>query len=119
MDAEQLEELEVLVGPAAWAYHTALVAEGKGVVVDRAYRVLQSVRLVAADILMAAAAAQRTSAGAATRRIKVGKIELEKAAPTSSEASVWEARGASLQAVANAAMVGDFAPIMSAWGVES
>lgn len=73
---EVQDELEVMVGPDAWAYHAALQA-GQ-VNVARAYRVRRSVRLVAADILSAAtAAAQDEAALSATGRVKRFKVDGE------------------------------------------
>lgn len=56
--ALDLDTLEVLVGPAAWAYHGSL-PDDQQVDVERAHRVHGDVRLVAADVLTAAGAAAR------------------------------------------------------------
>ncbi|WP_394649574.1 hypothetical protein [uncultured Deinococcus sp.] len=114
------DELEVLVGPDAWAYHEALPA-GK-VDVVRAYRVRQSISLVAVDVLEAAAAAARKAASggaAVSKKIKLGPIEIERVVTASSlisDASTWEGRASTLRQQASSTF--SFAPLMSDWGVE-
>ena len=79
LSALDLETLEVLVEPSGWAYHQALPA-AKRVDVQRAWRVRRDVRLVAVDVLNAAATEARRLAGIAAgaiavQQVKLGKIE--------------------------------------------
>lgn len=107
LPALDLETLEVLVGPSAWAYHSAL-STAERVDVGRAYRVRRDVRLVAADVLATAAAqARRAGAAAASavavQQVKIGKIEAKLAGGVSGtgqsgDAATWEAQAAALRA---------------------
>ncbi|GAA0508414.1 hypothetical protein [Deinococcus depolymerans] len=122
---EVQDELEVMVGPDAWAYHAALQTGQVNVV--RAYRVRRSVRLVAADVLTAAAAAaQDTPDGDGTpkvKRFKVDGFEEEYFANTSKTAAAaarWLALADTLrQEVATQPMsLGAFLPSVDGWGVD-
>ena len=84
-DAQQAQ-LRVLATAAALTYHNTTVPEGERVDVAESYAVHGDLRLVAADVLEAAclhAQGHPTAAAqAATRKIKIGPIELERAAST-------------------------------------
>lgn len=107
LPALDLEALEVLVGPSAWAYHNNLPPSER-VDVEKAYRVRRDVRLVAADVLSTAAAqALRAGAAAASavavQQVKIGKIEAKlsggvSGASQSGDAATWEAQAAALRA---------------------
>lgn len=97
-------QLEVLVKPAAWAYHEALSDEQQ-VNIPRAFQVHADLRLVAADILETAcllASKQAASGSGGVKRIKIdGELEVEKFAATSSasvDASTWCDQAARLRA---------------------
>lgn len=81
MDDDQLKRLKVLVTPAAWTAHEALPA-GERVDVDLAFDVYGDLYLVAAAVLENVCLKARELAAAApaqAKKIKVGKIELERA----------------------------------------
>ncbi|MBZ9752730.1 hypothetical protein K7W42_17960 [Deinococcus sp. HMF7604] len=102
---DQQDELEELVGPAAWAYHQALPADQR-VNVERAFRVRQSIALVAAAVLEAACTAARragATVAAAVKGVKIGKVEVQLAASQSGgaqsgDADAWCALAADLRA---------------------
>ena len=96
-----LKRLRVLVTPAAWAAHEALDAAEK-VDLELAFEVYGDVRLVAADILETVCLKARGAALTAPgkKRLKVGKIEIEKAATGSAStanADAWCALAARLR----------------------
>lgn len=96
-----LKRLRVLVTPAAWAAHEALDAAEK-VDLELAFEVYGDVRLVAADILETVCLKARGAALTAPgkKRLKVGKIEIEKAATgsaSSADADAWCALAARLR----------------------
>lgn len=96
-----LKRLRVLVTPAAWAAHEALDAAEK-VDAGLAFEVYGDVRLVAADILETVCLKARGAALTAPgkKRLKVGKIEIEKAATgsaSSADADAWCALAARLR----------------------
>ncbi|MCD0175202.1 hypothetical protein IHN32_04470 [Deinococcus sp. 14RED07] len=122
---EVQDELEVMVGPDAWAYHQGLPAGQVDVV--RAYRVRRSVRLVAADVLTAtAAAAQDTPDGDGTPKVKRFKVDGEYeeeyfpgTSPLSAAAARWFTRAAELREAQVSALVSleAFMPSVDPWGV--
>ncbi|MCD0160236.1 hypothetical protein IHN63_02840 [Deinococcus sp. 6YEL10] len=122
---EVQDELEVMVGPDAWAYHQGLPA-GQ-VNVPRALRVRGSVRLVAADVLTAAAAAAQdqaalTAAGTVKRFRVDGEYEEEYfpgTSPLSAAAARWLTRAAELREAQVSAPVSleAFMPSVDPWGV--
>lgn len=122
---EVQDELEVMVGPDAWAYHAALQTGQVDVV--RAYRVRRSVRLVAADLLTAAAAAAQdqaalTAAGTVKRFRVDGEYEEEYfpgTSPLSAAATRWLTLAAGLREVQVSAPVSleAFMPSVDPWGV--
>lgn len=98
------KRLQVLVTPAAWAAHQALDASVR-VDLDGALEVYGDVRLVAADVLEAACLAARRTAATTPgkKRIKVGQIEVEKAAAGTTsavDADAWCAIAARLRTLA-------------------
>ncbi|GGB64484.1 hypothetical protein [Deinococcus soli (ex Cha et al. 2016)] len=122
---EVQEELEVLVGPDAWAYHEALQTGRVDVV--RAYRVRKNVRLVAADVLAAAAAAAQDAPDGdgepKVKRFKVNGFEEEYFASTpkiAMAAARWLALADTLrQEVATQPMsLGAFLPSVDGWGID-
>lgn len=101
LSADDLKRLRVLVTPAAWAAHEVLDAAGK-VDLELAFEVYGDVRLVAADVLEAVCLKARGAALTAPgkKRLKVGKIEIEKAATGSAStanADAWCALAARLR----------------------
>ncbi|GHG34434.1 hypothetical protein GCM10017784_30290 [Deinococcus indicus] len=101
LSADDLKRLRVLVTPAAWAAHEVLDAAGK-VDLELAFEVYGDVRLVAADVLEAVCLKARGAALTAPgkKRLKVGKIEIEKAATgsaSSANADAWCALAARLR----------------------
>lgn len=103
---EQQAQLRVLATTAALAYHDASVPEGERVDVAASYALHGDLRLVAADVLEAACLHARqqpgSNAAGATRKIKVGPIEVEKVVsaatdPTSVLASAWCERATRLR----------------------
>lgn len=116
----QLDELEVLVGPDAWAYHSEL-STGK-VNLERAFRVRGDLRLVAVDILTAAVAQLQddpaASPGPQVKRLKDGGEETEffqVADSADRRAARWTARAAQLGVSSASALA--FVPIIDGWGV--
>lgn len=101
LSADDLKRLRVLVTPAAWAAHEALDPAEK-VDAELAFEVYGDVRLVAADILETVCLKARGAALTAPgkKRLKVGKIEIEKAATgsaSSADADAWCALAARLR----------------------
>ena len=101
LSADQLKRLRVLVTPAAWAAHEVLSAVDR-VDAEMAFEVHGDVRLVAADILETVCLKARGAALTAPgkKRLKVGKIEIEKAATgnaSSANADAWCALAARLR----------------------
>lgn len=99
---EQRAELRVHATAAALSYHDQTVPATARVDPAASFFVQRDLRLVAADILETAAlyAAQASEGTSATKKIKVGKIEIEKAAQVASgtvDAGVWTARAARLR----------------------
>lgn len=79
---EQLAELRVYATAAALKYHDQVVPEAERVDLAASFAVHSDLRLVAADVLRVAclhASSESTLDTAATKRIKVGPIEIEKA----------------------------------------
>ena len=102
LTADQLDTLQVLVMPEAWAYQQAL-PQAQQVDLDRSLRVRGDIRLVAADVLDTAAAAVRAeavSAGAeAVTAFEVGPIKLKFTTPVDLSAAL-NARAANWAALA-------------------
>lgn len=98
--------LKVLVTAAALAYHDTTVPEGERVDVIASYAVHGDLRLVAADVLetacLYAQGHPETVQQAALKKIKIGPIELERAASSTVaadqvNASAWCERAARLR----------------------
>ena len=83
LSTEQLAQLKVLMTyPAALKYHDTVVPEDERVDLAVAFAVHGDLRLVAADVLRVAclsASGEPDLTTAATKKIKVGPIEIEKA----------------------------------------
>lgn len=99
-----LKQLQVLVTPAGWLAHQALPPLNQ-IDAELTYGVYGDLRLVAADMLDAACLAARQVAAVAPgkRRIKVGEIELERAAggsPDAVNADSWCALATRLRELA-------------------
>ncbi|GHG21492.1 hypothetical protein GCM10017784_11240 [Deinococcus indicus] len=92
LSADDLKRLRVLVTPAAWAAHEALDAAEK-VDLELAFEVYGDVRLVAADVLEAVCLHARMAAAntPGKKRLKLGSIEIEKAATASGDTARAEA----------------------------
>ncbi|WP_019585225.1 hypothetical protein [Deinococcus apachensis] len=95
---EQLQTLRVFVTAAAWTYHEEELSDTERVNSAVTFAVYQDLRLVAADILDAAALhASKQAAGGSggVKRLKIeGELEVEKFAQTSTstvDASTWAA----------------------------
>ena len=96
-----LKRLKVLVSPAAWAAHQAL-PEAERVSLEDALEVHGDLRLVAADVLetVCLKAQQVAVVAPGKKRVKVGKIEIEKAAvgtASAAQAPAWCALAARLR----------------------
>lgn len=101
----QLRTLQVFVTAAAWAYHEERLSDTERVDPAPALAVLGDLRLVAADILDAAAlhaSKQATGGSGGLKRVKIeGEIEVEQFAPVhtaSVDASTWAALAERLRA---------------------
>jgi hypothetical protein len=126
--ADELDKatVEVLVGPAAWAYHQALPSDQQ-VDLRKVFRVHRSQALVAAEVLTAACTAARVAAAVDSagqlRKLKDGDTEVEYFAATngaSIQADSWCAQASVLRDGVRTATqsLADFLPTVGAWGVE-
>lgn len=102
-DAE-LAQVKVYAGAAALRYHNSTLPEESRVDLSVSFAVHGDLRLVAADVLEAVClhASGQPTGSAAAKRIKVGKIEIEKAASTARSelqvnAEAWCARAVRLR----------------------
>ena len=122
----QLDELQELVGPAAWIYHQTTMPEALRLDLDRSYRVRGTVPRVAAVLLLAAAAYARRQAAAGSvgqvKRLKDGAEETEFFASTSDllvDADTWETLAKTLEAPVSSAqrVTANPAPVLEGWEI--
>lgn len=103
---EQLAQLRVHATAAALTYHDQVLPEGERVDLAASFAVHGDLRLVAADVLEAACLHVQGRPGpeqtGAVKKIKLGALEIERAAPTTAasdqnNATAWCERAARLR----------------------
>ncbi len=97
LDDAQLAQLRVLVGPSAWTYHLKMPPDQQANV-GATFDVLQSIPLVAAEVLEAAGNAMQGSADPQVKKDVTGPLETEYFQAASGPGNAWLLRANMLRA---------------------